>query len=266
MDAREPVADQGTEDLRPLVGQGVTRAVDHRERGTRVLPGEVHRRRVPDRGVLAARDHQRGTGVGRPRSGGHLPPRADALQRLGVDHLCRGTDEPLVAVEHLRGLDHEVASELLVAEVARPQHHLVAGHLARARQQGAHQREARHQRRLPGRHGLREVAPGGVTREKVRPPCAHLRGEREQRVEHVVGAAEPGGGRRPPHAREVGIDATQAGDPLERGLEAGLGLVVVDARTVQHEHRGARPVLDVVHLDAAGSCLHAPQPSHGSLT
>ena len=100
-------------------------------------------------------------------------------------------------------------------------------------------------------------------------PVGDLPREVEQYVEDVLGAAQSVGGRRPAHAGEVGIDPSEPRHAVEDRLEAGLRLAVVDAGAVQHQHRSARPVLDVVDRDLAGSNLHAGNPimrtSHGQV-
>ena len=165
-DARQPLGDEGAQEIRLLVGQRVARVVDHRERGVRVVVDEVGRGRVPDRRVQPPRHDQRRTGVRRPgRGSAHRSPTAH--RRLVDERGGRG-DEPFVPVEHLRGLDHEVAPEVLVADLARPGDDPVLGDVAHARQQRADQRQTRDLLRAPRGHRLREVGARRVTDQEVR--------------------------------------------------------------------------------------------------
>lgn len=95
-----------------------------------------------------------------------------------------------------------------------------------------------------------------MTDEEVRVAAGDLVGEVEQRVEDVVGAAQHFGGDRPAHCGEVGIDPPQSANAVENGLEASLGLTMVDAGAVEHQHGSTGPVLHLVDEHLAYSDLH----------
>jgi len=259
--AREPFCDECTKELWLLVGQRVTRVIDHREGGVRVVVHEVCSGRVPDCRVQSPRHDQRWTRVRRPLIAGELPSLADSLERRLVDERGRRADMAFVPLQHLRALDHEVAPELVVADLPRPDNDAVLRDLAQTRQQRTHQRETSDPPRLPLGHRLRVEGASRVTDEEVRSPLGHLAGEVEQRVEDVFGAAQPVGCHRPAHSGEVGIDPPEARDATEDRLEACLGLAVVHPGAVQHQHGSARPVLHVVDRDVARSRLHSSQSS-----
>ena len=61
------------------MGQGVTRVIDHRERGVRVVVYEVCSGRVSDRRVQPPRHDERRTRVRRPLVAGELLSLADSL-------------------------------------------------------------------------------------------------------------------------------------------------------------------------------------------
>ena len=174
-----------------------------------------------------------------------------------VDEVSGGEDVSFVPLEHLRGLDDEVAPEVVVAELTGADDHPVLGDVAHLRQQRTHQRETGDLSRLPGRHRLRVVGTGRVTDQEVVVPVRDVRGEVEQDLEDVGGAAQLVGCRRQAHPGKVGIDPTQPFDTGEDRLEAGLGLPVVDAGTVQDQHRSPGPVLDVVERRCTRESPHA---------
>ena len=239
-----------------LVGQGVSRVVDHGERGVRVVVDEVGSGGIPDRRVQPPRhDHCR-TRVRRRVIGGELPPFADSLERRLVDERGGRGDVTFVPFEHLRGLDHEVAPEDVVTDLTRSGDDAVLRDVAQSRQQRTDERQTGDLRRAPRGHRLRVVRARRVTDEEVRRPAADLVGEVEQRVEDVVGAAQRFGSDCPAHSREVGIDPPQPGNAAEDRLEASLGLAVVDARAVEYQHGSTGPVLHVVDHHLAHSDLH----------
>jgi hypothetical protein len=63
--------------------------------------------------------------------------------------------------------------------------------------------------------------------EEVRTPASDLVGELEQRVEDVVGAAQPFRSNCPAHPRQVRIDPPQPRIAVENLLEASLCFAVV---------------------------------------
>ena len=95
--------------------------------------------------------------------GGELPPLADPLERRLVDERGGRGDVAFVPLEHLRGLDHEVAPEVVVADLTRPDDDAVLRDVAHARQQRADQRQTGDLRRAPRGHRLRVVRARRVT-------------------------------------------------------------------------------------------------------
>jgi hypothetical protein len=234
----------------------VSRIVDHGKRGVRVVVEEVSGGGVSDRRVQPPCDDQSRTRVCRPVMGGQLPSRANSFQCCLVDERCGRGDRALVSLEHLRGLDHEVASESVVADLARSSDDPVLWDVAYTRQQGTDERKARDVRRLARCHRLRVVAAWRVTNEKVRSPVGDLVGEAQQRIKDVVGATQQFGSHCLAHTREVGIDPPQPRNAVENRLEAGLSLAVMDAGAVEHEHWSTVPVLHVVDHYVGHSYLH----------
>src|SRR4051812_49874206 len=58
LDAREPLSEEGAQEVGLLVGQGVSRLVDHGERGVRIVVEEVGGGGIADRRVQPPRhDH-----------------------------------------------------------------------------------------------------------------------------------------------------------------------------------------------------------------
>jgi hypothetical protein len=95
LDAREPLSEESAQEFRLLVGQGVSRVVDHGERGVRVVVKEVGSGGIPDRRVQPPRHDQCRTGVCRRVIGGEGPPLADSLERRLVDERCGRRDVTL---------------------------------------------------------------------------------------------------------------------------------------------------------------------------
>ena len=188
-----------------------------------------------------------------------------------VDERGGRGDVAFVAFEHLRGLDHEVAPEDVVADLTRSGDDAVLRDVAQTWQQRTDERQTSDLRRTPRGHRLRVVRARRVTDEEVRSPAGDLVGEVEQHVEDVVGAAQRLGSDRPAHSREVGIDPAQPCNAIESRLEAGFSLAVVDAGAVEHQYGSTRSVLHIVDHHLAHSDLHprrlTPQgrsPSGGS--
>ena len=132
------------------------------------------------------------------------PPFADSLERCLVDE--RGGWGDVTFVEHLRGLDHEIAPEDLVTDLTRSGDDAVLWDVAQSWQQRTDERQTSDLRRAPRGHRLRVVRARRVADEEVRSPAKDFVGEVEQRVEDVVGAAQRFGSDCPAHSREVRID------------------------------------------------------------
>src|SRR5262249_58231214 len=114
---------------------------------------------------------------------------ADSLERCLIDERGGWGDVPLVAFEHLRGLDHEVAPEDLVTDLTRSGDDAVRWDVAHSWQQPTDERQTSDLRRTPRGHRPRVVRARRVADKEVRSPASDLVGEREQGVEDVVGAA-----------------------------------------------------------------------------
>src|SRR4051794_4578209 len=261
LDAREPLVDECTKQVWLLVGQGVTRVVDHGERGVRVVVEEVHGSLIPDSRVQLAGHDQRRTGVRRPWMPHELPPLADLLERHLVDERSRGADIALIALKQLSGLDDEVVPELLITCLPRPDDHLMLRDVAYVGKQRADQRETGDLPRRSRSHGLRVVAAGRVPDEGERSRAGDLLGEPEQRAENTLSAREPSGWG-PAHPGKVGIDPPIPRYPAEDRLEASLDLAMIRAGPVQDQHRAAGSVLDVADRDAAHAGGAQLSPAH----
>jgi hypothetical protein len=154
-------------------------------------------------------------------------------------------------------LDHEVAPEDVVTDPNRSGNDAVLWDVARSWQQRTHERQPSDLRRTLRSHRLREVRARRVTDEEVRSPAADDVGERNQRVEDVVGTAQRFWGGCPAHSREVRVDPPQPRNAVKSRLEARLGLAVVDPGAVKYQHGSTGPVLHGVDHHLADSDLHS---------
>jgi len=133
-------------------------------------------------------------------------------------------------------LHDEVAAEPLVAQVIRGDHGAVLGDLRHPGQERTDKREPDHPVRPSRGKTLAVVAAGGVADKQSGFLSDDLVAEAKQDLEDVVGAPQRRGCGRLPHPPQVGIDAPKTAVRAEGGLEACLGLAVVDASAVQDQH------------------------------
>jgi hypothetical protein len=133
----------------------------------------------------------------------------------------------------------------------------VLGDVAHASQKGTNEREPGDPIRLSRGEGLAEVGAGRMSHEEDRFLTDDFVDEAEQDREHVIGAPQSHGRRRPAHARQVGIEAPKSAMRIEGRLEAGLGLTMVDTGAVQNDHGHATAALDVVNHDVGDPAFHS---------